>query len=240
MTAPATLAVCLLLAGCPFFSFRSGPVERQGPAVANHFPVDVEAEVRLTDGTVRRQTFVPCREHHFFAPQWYDPWRQVFVERLTFRRNGAVVGEYEGARVEALGAFGGVAVLDESGLRRVTAHRCSRVFNTLEREVCISARYADGRTASLTLRPCQPHLWTGIDLIRGERTPAEDAVPTRLTRLTIAHDGDALHSLDERAFRETFGVHLRFAGPMIYTIGAAAIAGVPGVAPPPRCLQREA
>ncbi len=87
--------------------------------MANHFPEVVESEVRLTDGTVRRQTFVPCREYHFFPPQRYDPWRKVFVERLTFRREGAVIGVYEGARVEALGAYGGVAVLDQSGLRRV-------------------------------------------------------------------------------------------------------------------------
>ena len=229
---PTTLALCLLLAGCPFFTFRSGPVERQGPAVANHFPEDVESEVRLTDGTVRRQTFVPCREYHFFEPQWYDPWRQIFVERLTFRQGGAVIGEYEGARVEALGAFGGVAVLDESGLRRVSTRRCSRVFNTAYRDVHMQARYADGSTASLILRHCQPHLWTGIDLLRDESTPAEDAVPTRLT---ISHDGKVIHDLDEPTFRSKFRLHLQATRTMTYAIDRSVIIGVPGVAPPKRC-----
>ena len=97
--------------------------------MANHFREVVESEVRLTDGTTRRQILVPCREYHFFPPQRYDPWRKVFVERLTFRREGAVIGVYEGARVEALGAFGGVAVLDESGLRRVV-HTDARALST--------------------------------------------------------------------------------------------------------------
>ena len=225
------MALCPLLAGCPLHPIFSKP-ERQGPAVANHYAEDVESEVRLTDGTVRRRPLVPCREYHFFEPQLYDPWRQVFVERLIFRHGGAVIGEYEGARVEALGAFGGVAVLDESGLRRVVARRCSRVFNTLPRDVRVDTRYADGSTASLTLRPCQPHLWTGIDPLRGERTPEGNNVPTRLT---ISLDGKAIHDLDEPAFRSKFSPHLQAIRTMTYAMGGSEIVGVPGVAPPKPC-----
>ena len=200
--------------------------------MANHFPEVVESEVRLTDGTTRRQMLVPCREDHFFPPQRYDPWRKVFVERLTFRREGAVIGVYEGARVEALGAYGGVAVLDQSGLRRVSARRCSRVFNTLRRDVQVHAHYADGSTASLTLRPCQPHLWTGIDPLRDERTPEDAAVPTRFT---ISHDGKVIHDLDEPTFRGKFRLHLQAVRTMTYAIGESEIAGVQGVASPKRC-----
>lgn len=226
-------ALCLLLAGCPLLPLHQGP-EPQGPAVANHFPEVVESEVRLTDGTVRRQILVPCREYHFFPPQRYDPWRKVFVERLTFRREGAVIGVYEGARVEALGAYGGVAVLDQSGLRRVSVRRCSCVFNTLRRDVQVHAHYADGSTASLTLRPCQPHLWTGIDPLRDERTPEDAAVPTRFT---ISRAGKVIHDLDERAFRGKFRLHLQAVWAMTYAIGESEIVGAQGVAPPKRCAQ---
>ena len=203
--------------------------------MANHFREVVESEVRLTDGTMRRQILVPCREYHFFPPQRYDPWRKVFVERLTFRREGAVIGVYEGARVEALGAYGGVAVLDQSGLRRVSVRRCSCVFNTLRRDVQVHARYADGSTASLTLRPCHPHLWTGIDLMRNEPTPAEEhAVPTRLT---ISRDGKVIHDLDEGTFRGKFRLHLQAERTMTYAIGESEIVGVQGVALPKRCAQ---
>ena len=233
------VGLCPLVGGClPFPSLL--PIrEWPGPLVANRFATDVDVEVRLTDGTVRRGTYKPCDEHRYFDahPLTYME-RTVFVERLTVRKDGAVIGDYQGAKVEALGAFGGVAVLDESGLRRLTGHvRCSRVFNTTTTDVRVAAVYGDGSTASLTLRPCEPHLWTGLDPLRDKELQADDASPTRLT---VTRDGEVIHDLDERAIGKTFKRHLRSRNLMIYAIGESAIVGQGGVTPPRRCLRPNA
>ena len=227
------LGLCVLSAGCvPFLPVHDWP----GPLVANEFATDVDWEGKLTDGTVRRGTQPPCGGFRLFDPQPLGHIRTVFVERLTFWKGRALIGAYEGAKVEALGAQGGVAVLDETGLRRVTGGTCSRVFNMLDRDVRVTAHYADGSTASLTLRPCELHVWTGLDPIRPRRTREHDAVPTRLT---ITRDGAVIRDLDERAIRKTFKWHLRRAPwPSVYTIGASGISGYK--TPPKQCLQQEA
>ena len=227
------LAVCVVLASCvPILP----PFKRPGPLVANQFATGVDWEVRLTDGTVRRGSHAPCRGYKLLEAQRADRHRTVFVKRLTFWRDGAAIGEYEGAKVEALGAPGGTAVLDESGLRRQrNGQMCSRVFNALDQNLRVRARYPDGSTASVTLRPCAPLLWTGADPIRGKEGQ-EDTIPTRLT---ITHDGAVIHDLDEHAFRKTFKQHLARRA-MVYAVGASAIAGKLGVDPPRQCLRRDA
>lgn len=221
------LGLYILSAGCRFLPVHDWP----GPLVVNEFATNVEWEGKLTDGTVRRGTQTPCGGFRFFEPQPLGHVRTVFVEHLTFRKNGALIGEYEGAKVEALGARGGVAVLDETGLRRVTGGTCSRVFNILDRDVSVHARYADGSTASLTLRPCQLHVWTGLDPMRAGRT-RDDAIPARLT---ITRDAEVIQDLDELAIRKTFKWHLQRAPwPSVYTIGASGIAG--WKTPPKQCL----
>ncbi len=228
--------LCLPLGGClPFMlPVHSWP----GPRVVNRFAADVDVEIRLTDGTVRRGSYKPCNAYNFFDPQPLGYERTVFLERLIFRRDDAVIGDYEGAKVEALGARGGRAVLDGSGLRRLTGRtRCSRVFNTLTTDVRLAAVYADGSTASLSLRPCEPYLWTGLDPLRDKELQADDAGPTRLT---VTRGGDLIHELDERAIRKTFKRHLRLRIPTIYAIGESAIVGREGVTPPRSCLRRDA
>ena len=228
--------LCLPLGGCLPFML---PIhEWPGPLVANRFATDVDVEVRLTDGTVRRGAYKPCNGYRYFDPQPMGYQRTVFLERLIVRRSGTIIGDYEGAKVEALGARGGIAVLDESGLRRLTGRRwCSRVFNTLTTDVRLAAVYADGSTASLTLRPCEPHLWTGLDLVGDRKLQADDAGPTRLT---VTRGGDVIHELDERAIRKTFKRHLRLGNLMIYAIGESAIVGKQGITPPRSCLRRDA
>ena len=176
--------------------------------VANHFATNVEWEAKLTDGTVRRGNHRPCSAFMFFRPQPMGYSRTVFVERFTVWKDGALIGEYEGANVEALGADGATAVLDEKGLRRLTGSECWRLFNTLDRDVHLSARYADSSTVTMTLRPCKRHVWTRDD----------GAVPTRMT---ITRDGAVLQDLDERAVRKTLKRHIT-----VYTVGEAGIVGV--------------
>lgn len=231
---PALLSGLCVLPGCVLiFPGDHWP----GPHVSHEFATDVEAEVRLTDGTTHRETYGPCINHSFYDILPFGRVRTVFVERLTFWKDGERIGEYEGATVEALGAIGGRALLDESGLRRDTGNRqCSRVFNTLDRDIRVSTRYADGSTASLTLRPCKPHLWLGNDPLRDERARREEIAPTRLT---VAHDGRVIHDLDERAIRKTFKRHLRSGWAMIYAISNSDIAGVEGSTPPKVCLQHD-
>ena len=230
------VGLCPLLGGCVPIML---PVhEWPGPLVANRFATDVDVEVRLTDGTVRRGTYKPCDGHRYFDPQPVNHQRTVFLERLIVRKDGAVVDDHEGAKVEAMGARGGIAVLDESGLRRLTGFRwCSRVFNTSTTDVRLTAVYRDGRTASLTLRPCEPHRWTGLDPLGGDEAQTEDAIPTRLT---VTRDGEVIHDLDERALGKTFKRHLRSRNLMIYAIGESAIVGKNGVTPPRRCLRPNA
>ena len=222
--------ICLLGAGCVFWF---DPLERLGPAVVNHFLTDVEAEVRLTDGTVRRQTFRPCREYHFFKPQRGPDYRGVLVERLTFRRDGALIGQYEGARVEALGAFGGVAALDESGLRRLTGEqRCSRLFNATGEDLILAARLQGDGGTSMTLRPCEPMLWTSENPARPAQTTAGENRPQQLT---IQLRGAVIHDLDHIAFNKTFDAHLRLHKPMTYAITQAEIVGIEDGTVPARC-----
>ena len=218
------LGACVLLNGCSLLPFHDWP----GPTVANQLVTDVDWEAKLTDGTVRRGTHRPCAVFGFFDPQPVGHSRRVFVERLTFWKDGAIIGEYEGAEVEALGADGGTAALDEIGLRRITEGSCFRVFNTLDRDVYLNARYADGSTASLTLRPCQTHLWTGLDPIRNRRTEEDDTVPTRLT---ISDAGGVIQDFDESAIRKT--VKRRLAP--VYAIRGSGFVGAN--APPKQCLQ---
>ena len=196
------LALCVLSAGCVplFLPFDDWP----GPVVANQFATNVEWEAKLTDGTVRRGTHRPCSAFGFFGRQRPCHIRTVFVERFTVWKDGALIGEYEGAKVEALGARGGTAVLDEKGLRRLTGSECWRLFNTLDRDVRVSARYADGSTATMTLRPCQLHVLTRDD----------GAIPMRLT---IATNGAVIQDLDERAARKTLNWH------SAYTIGMSGM-----------------
>lgn len=222
---------CVLGAGCVFWF---DPLKRLGPAVVNHFLTDVEAEVRLTDGTMRRQTFRPCREYHFFKPQRGPDYREVLVERLTFRRDGAIIGQYEGARMEALGAFGGVAALDESGLRRLTGEqRCSRLFNATGEELILVVRQQGDRRTSTTLRPCEPMLWTSENPAHPTQTAAGENRPERLT---IQSRGAVIHDLDQVAFNNTFDAHLRLRKPMTYAITQAAIVGAEYGAAPARCV----
>ena len=210
------LALCVLSAGCVplFLPFDDWP----GPRVANQFATSVEWEAKLTDGTVRRGTHRPCSAFGFFDPQPPCRIRTVFVERFTVWKDGALIGEYEGAKVEALGARGGTAVLDEKGLRRLTRSECWRLFNTLDRDVHLSARYADGSTVTMTLRHCERHVWTRDD----------GAVPTRMT---ITRDGAVLQNLDERAVRKTFKWH------GAYTIGESGIAGAEWNYTAERCVE---
>ncbi len=156
---PTLLLLCPLLAGLQFAP--------PGPTVANGFATDVEVAVTLTDGTVRRSTYVPCESHRIFESMEPLPRRTVFVERLTVVKDDAVVGDYEGAKVEALGALGGFALFDESGLRRWTGNWfCARVFNTTGDVVRVTGYYRKGGAASVTLPPCEPLLWTSGDLAR--------------------------------------------------------------------------
>ena len=219
--------------GVDFEVFWFDPLKRLGPAVVNHFLTDVEAEIRLTDGTVRRQTFRPCREYHFFKPQRGPDYREVLVERLTFRKDGAIIGQYEGARVEALGAFGGVAALDDSGLRRLAGEqRCSRLFNATGEELILAARQqGDGRT-STSLRPCEPMLWTSDNPAHPTKTTAGDNRPEQLT---IQSRAAVIHDLDDVAFNRTFDAHLRLRKPMTYAITHSEIAGVEDGPAPARC-----
>lgn len=228
--------LCLLLGGCiPFLNILAD--DWPGPKVVNRFATDVEVEIRLTDGTVRHTSYKPCNGYSFFGSQPSGYVRTVFVERLTFRRDGAVIGDYEGAKVEALGARGGVAVLDPSGLWRLTGviRKCARVVNTLTTDVRVVAVYGDGSSASLTLRPCEPHVWTGLDPLRDRELQADDASPTHLT---VSRGGEVIHELDERAIRKTFK-HLRSWNTTTYTIGESAIGGKEGHAPPRGCLRRD-
>ena len=220
----------MLGAGCVFWF---DPLKRLGPAVVNHFLTDVEAEVRLTDGTVRPQTFRPCREYHFFKPQRGPDYREVLVERLTFHREGVLIGQYEGARVEALGAFGGVAAVDESGLRRLTGEqRCSRLFNATGEEVILAVTQQGVGRTSTTLRPCEPMLWTSENPARPTQTATSENRPEQLT---IQLRGAVIHDLDHIAFNKTFDAHLRLRKPMTYAITQAAIVGVEDGGMPARC-----
>ena len=178
-----------------------------GPTVSNRLATNVEWEAKLTDGTVRRGTHRPCSAFMFFDRRSLGHIRTVFVERLTFWKHGVRIGEYEGAKVEALGAKGGTAVLDETGLRRLSGSTCRRVFNTREQDVRLSARYADGSTETMTLRPCQLHVWTRDD----------GAEPVRLT---ITSNGAVIQDVEERAARKALSWHLS-----AYTIGESGIAG---------------
>ena len=204
------LGLCVLSGGCI--------PDYPGPWVANHFATNVEWEAKLTDGTVRRGTHRPCSQFGFFRAQSWSYSRTVFVERFTVWKDGVLMGEYEGAKVEALGADGGTAVLDEMGLRRLTGSECWRLFNTLDRDVQVSARYADGSTVTMTLRHCERHVWTRDD----------GAVPTRIT---ITSDGAVLQDLDERAVRKTFKWRVA------YTIGESGIVGAEWDYTAERCVE---
>ena len=211
---PTLLLLCPLLVG-----MSPMPV---GPALVNGFATDVDVTVKLTDGTVRRRSYGPCERHWVFGPWSFDQ-RTVFVERLTIERDGAVVGDYEGAKVEARGALGGAALFDESGLRRWTGWGCARVFNTTGESLRVTGHYRDGGTASVTLRPCEPLLWTSGDLTRPKaagKCRTRWSKHCRPAKRTVIKRGDrVIHNLSARAFRKTFK---RGSGSII-AIGESAI-----------------
>ena len=221
-----TLSIlCLLLAGCPWGNRSVYP----GPTVINATATDVGFEVRLTDGTVRSGTYKPCYGYRFFRTQPPGYRRTVFVERLTFRKDGAVLGVYEGANVEALGAT--AAMFDETGLRQWNLRHCSRVFNTSGQVLRVIGHYEDGDTASVTLRPCEPLLWTSDDLARPRQTDDTKPGPVSL----VVTRGDAvIHQLNAREIRKTFKLHLRRSR-VVYAIGTSAIKCTQGFAPPAPC-----
>ena len=205
LKAPTLLALCLLLSA---FSLRT-----PGPVLVNGYAPGVDLEVKLTDGTVRTDTLTPC------SPYWAVPRgvsqmrRTVFVERVTFHKDGALLGVHEGAKVEALGALGGYAVLGESGLRRVARLRCSLVFNKTGEPLQVVGHYKDGGTASVTMTHHEPLVWTSVDLA----SPHDGGCRLRRwwrcknqTRLAIAQGGTVIHDLDARAIRKTFKRHMRY------------------------------
>lgn len=198
---PTLLLLCPLLAGMQPFP--------PGPTVVNGFATDVDVAIKLTDGTVRRRSFSPCERHRVFGTTFALDRRTVFVERLTVAQDGAVVGDYEGAKVEARGALGGAALFDESGLRRWTGGSCSRVFNTTGEVMRVTGHYQDGGTASVTLRPREPLLWISGDLARPKaigkcrtRWSRGPCQPARRTVITLG--GTVIHDLDARAMRKAF------------------------------------
>ena len=197
---PTLLLLCPLLAGLS--------LAPPGPAVANGFATDVEVVVKLTDGTVRRGTYRPCEFRRIFRSSYALDRRTVFVERLTVVKDAAVVGDYEGAKVEALGALGGFALFDESGLWRWEGWSCSRVVNTTGETVRVTGHYGHGRMASVTLPPCEPLLWTSGDLARPKSTGrcrtrwSKHCRPAK--RTVITRGGVMIHDLPARAFREMF------------------------------------
>ena len=135
--------------------------------------------------------------------------------------------------MEALGAFGGVAALDESGLRRLTGEqRCSRLFNATGEELILAVRQQGAGRTSATLRPCEPMLWTSENPARPTQTAAGEIRPEQLT---IQLRGAVIHDLDHIAFNKTFDAHLRLRKPMTYAITQSEIAGVEDGAVPARC-----
>lgn len=206
MRALTVLALCLLVSGFSLFP--------PGPALVNAYAPGVDFEVKLTDGTVRTDTFTPCRLYRF-VPMWtWGSWRRtVFIERVTFRKDGTVLGVYEGAQVEALGALGGYAVLGESGLRRMERLRCSLVFNVTDEPLQVVGHYKDGGTASVTISQREPLVWTSVDLA----SPRDGGCRLRRwsrckeqTRLVITQGGTVIHDLDARAIRKTFKRHMLY------------------------------
>ena len=201
LKAPTLLLLCPLLAGLQFAP--------PGPTVANGFATDVEVAVTLTDGTVRRSTYVPCESHRIFESMELFPRRTVFVERLTVVKDDAVVGDYEGAKVEALGALGGFALFDESGLRRWAGNWfCARVINATGDVVRVTGYYRKGGSASVTLRPCEPLLWTSGDLARPKavaKCRSRWSKHCRPAKRTVITRGDTvIHDLQAYAFRMAF------------------------------------
>ena len=204
-----SMKVATILALCPLLSGFS--LVTPGPTLVNAYAPGVEFEVKLTDGTVRSDTFTPCRLYRVVPRGVSQMRRTVFVERVTFRKDGAVIGVYEGAKVEALGALGGYAVLGESGLRRMPRLRCSLVFNETGKPLQVVGHYKDGGTASVTISPHEPLVWTSVDLA----SPRDGGCRLRRwwrckeqTRLVITEGGTVIHDLDARAIRKKLKPHM--------------------------------
>ena len=202
-TAVAVAIGCpLALSGCIFNMWAQVPL---WPKVQNQYPHPVQYEVAFTNGSTHVEMVGPCgnrslwaKGERFVTTGWAKPNRKVFVKRLTIRKDGAVIAEFDGEEIERPWreeyAF---AVIDETGLRAIPSiTKCFLVLNTLAEDIQARVEHKDGAESLRAWKACEPAIWADRDLVPLERKG------NRVERLVVARAGKALHRMERAEFRE--------------------------------------
>ena len=186
-----------------------------GPRLQSQYAHDIEYEIERTDGSVDAGTVPPCAILRVFPPHGSLPpnWtRTVFVKRLTIRKDGVDVAQFDRHDIEgsSQGRFSDdrVLALDETGLRSLgllddikwPILDCSLILNTFAEDLQVRVVYRDGSEARWIWGACEPFIWSGMDIGRRGRARSGS-----LARFVVARDGEVLHDLDRREFRASVG-----------------------------------
>ena len=202
MRATAVAVGCaFLLSGCIYSIVATVAL---WPELQNQYPHPVQYDIAFTNGSSHVEMVGPCgnrslwaQGERMFTTGWAKRNRNVFVERLTIRKDGVVIATFDGEEIEKPWREETIyAVVDETGLRgNPSVVPCFLVLNTLAEDVQARAEYRDGTEALRTWKACEPAIWADRELAPPGRRG------NQVDRLVVSRTGDVLHQLERSEFR---------------------------------------